>query len=211
MNAMQLGFALREKTIGVAVIEEVLSDLTLAKWASREEMHIAAADVPRAANPYGGFRVGGQSMPRPAPPRSSFADPDDVDPLRFLREQANPHNLYPQPSPETYPQPSLDDVDPLRPLEDSGLRRALLDAAVRRRRSAELRLLGLQREEINAPAASSALYPYKFAMGCIPNPAGAEPSGPPDDEPFRNPADRSADTPTRFEGARQDERGKKTG
>ena len=68
MNAMQLGFALKEKTIGVAVIEEVLSDLTLAKWAPQPEAHLSDPGAFRSQNPSGAFRVGGVSGPRPVSP-----------------------------------------------------------------------------------------------------------------------------------------------
>jgi hypothetical protein len=89
------------------------------------------------------------------------------------------------------------------------VRRALLDAAARRRRAAELRLLGIQREEGHTPAASSATYPYKFAMGCMPNPIGAETTPFPDDEQLRSQFASPADAPTRIEAAQQDEREEK--
>ena len=203
MNAMQLGFALQEKPIGVAVVEEVLSDLTLAKWAPRVESQAAQ---PR----HGGFQSGGQSGPwGHAQPRNSYPQvaADDVDPLLYLRNQANPRNATF--AEHDYQQPPTDDVDPLRPLADSAVRRALLDAAARRRRAAELRLMGIQREEGNTPAAGSATYPYKFAMGCMPTPNRAETVPFPDDEQLRSQLVNSADTPTGTEAAQQDEREEK--
>ena len=224
MNAMQLGFALKEKTIGVAVIEEVLSDLTLAKWAPRPEAHLSDPGPNRSHTPAGGFRVGGVSGPRPVSPpddpwatrihdyarsRPLHGPNDDVDPLLYLRDQ--PNLRYAQPLAEnTGPPVPTDDVDPLRPVNDGGVRRALLDAAVRRRRAAELRLMGLQREEGAAPAASSAVYPYKFAMGCMPNPTHSEATASPDDgERFRGPSGLVAEAEARLEAARQEEREKR--
>jgi hypothetical protein len=58
--------------------------------------------------------------------------------------------------------------DATRPEPESELRRVLLEASVQRRRAAELRLLGLQRQAGHVAVASQVLYPYKFAMGCVP-------------------------------------------
>ena len=208
MNAMQLGFALREKTIGVAVIEEVLSDLTLAKWAPRADSKGAYAGALQPRGPYGTFRAGSPSGPGgQTQTHYAQASEDDVDPLLFLRNQANPR--YAPLAAHDYVQPPTDDVDPLRPLGESAVRRALLDAAVRRRRAAELRLLSIQREEGRAPAAGSAAYPYKFAMGCMPNPVGADRTPFPDDEQLRSQFLSRADAPARLEAAQQDEREEK--
>jgi type II secretory pathway predicted ATPase ExeA len=195
MNAMQLGFVLRQKTIDVDVVQEVLSDLTLAKWALREEPELPP---PPTASRSGPFRVGSVSGPRQTPPPPPVFDDDPLlergyVPLRTarLQEQIN--------SGQDYPPSSTDDVDPLRPLEESNLRRALLDAAVRRRRAAELRLMGMQDEE----ARGKGMYPYKFAMGCIPNPTGSEPPADGDER-----ADRMDQAP-RLAASKRDE--KKTG
>ena len=222
MNAMQLGFVLKEQTIGVAVIEEVLSDLTLAKWAPRPEEHSSDPGAFRSHSPSGAFRVGGVSRPHPV---SQIEDPwamrvqdyarshqmpasnDDVDPLLYLRGQ--PNLRYTQPLAESMrPSSPTDDVDPLRPVNDGGVRRALLDAAVRRRRAAELRLMGPQRDESGAPVASSAVYPYKFAMGCMPNPTRSEEAAD-DGEPHRGPSGLAAEAEARLEAARQEEREKR--
>lgn len=173
MNAMQVGFALRQKTIDLDIVDEVLSDLTLAKWSFREQSQLPLPPKPSSNAP---FRVGGQSMSRPAPPPAFDDDPlleRGYVPLRTarLKEQVDSGE-------ERQPVPT-DDVDPLRPLEESNLRRALLDAAVRRRRAAELRLLGMQNEE-SGPSASKGTFPYKFAMGCIPNPTNGERDSPPE-------------------------------
>jgi general secretion pathway protein A len=50
INAMQLGFALRQKTIGPEVIEEVLADLTLAKWIPEAELPIAEMEAPKVCS-----------------------------------------------------------------------------------------------------------------------------------------------------------------
>ena len=225
MNAMQLGFVLKERTIGVAVVEEVLSDLTLARWAPMPEAHLSAPDAYPSPSPTGAFRVGGQSGGRPAATdpwaarvqeyarsHQLEASRDDVDPLQYLRDK--PSLRYAQPMAENMGSMShtahTDDVDPLRPVSDGGVRRALLDAAVRRRRAAELRLMGLQREESKAPADSPAAYPYKFAMGCMPTPRQPEaPSIPDDNQRFHGPGGVAAEAAARLEAARQEEREKR--
>jgi type II secretory pathway predicted ATPase ExeA len=223
MNAMQLGYVLKEKTIGVAVVEEVLSDLTLARWAPMPEALPSAPDAQPPYSASGVFRVGGQSGVRPRPPADPWAarvqeyarshqlqpSNDDVDPLLHLRNQ--PSLRYAQPMAENIgPMAPSDDADPLRPGNDGGVRRALLDAAVRRRRAAELRLMGLQREEGAAPADGPAAYPYKFAMGCMPNPSPAERSSTPDDdERLRSRSGVVAEAAERLEAARQEEREKR--
>jgi general secretion pathway protein A len=211
MNSMQLGFVLRQQTIGVDIVDEVLSDLTLAKWAHREESHLDPHLAPMAPPAHSGaFRVGGRSLARPAsPPPAPFADDPLVErgyvPLRTARLQEQVS------SGQEYPPPETDDVDPLRPLEESNLRRALLDAAVRRRRAAELRLLGLQTEDGHVPPASKGGYPYKFAMGCIPNPPAGKP------EPSNGSDERFQDRPGRpgstsqSDAERQEDTRKKTG
>ena len=67
INAMQLGFALRQRPIGPEVIEEVMADLTLAKWIPETEL--PAVDfpavefgVPKAPGNSMGFRVGAPSV-----------------------------------------------------------------------------------------------------------------------------------------------------
>ena len=224
MNAMQLGYVLKEQTIGVAIIEEVLSDLTLAKWAPMPEAELSGHGAYIPHSPSGVFRVGGQSGGRPGQPADPWAARvqeyarghqlpavnDDVDPLLYLRDQ--PNLRYTQPMAENIrPLPQIDDVDPLRPSTDNGVRRALLDAAVRRRRAAELRLMGLQREEVGAPPAKSAVYPYKFAMGIMPNPAPSEEeaSTPNGGQRASGPTGLVADAAARLEAARQKEREKR--
>ncbi len=223
MNAMQLGFVLKEKTIGVAIIEEVLSDLTLAKWAPMPEAQLSGPGAYTPHSPSGVFRVG-QSGARPGQPADPWAERvqeyarghqlpssnEDVDPLLYLRDQ--PNLRYTQPMAENLrPLAPTDDVDPLRPVSGNGVRRALLDAAVRRRRAAELRLMGLQRDGEGAPAAAWAVYPYKFAMGILPNPTGSEETSTPDDgERFRaGPSGLVAEAAARLEAARQEEREKR--
>jgi type II secretory pathway predicted ATPase ExeA len=207
MNAMQLGFGLREKLIGVDVVEEVLSDLTLARWAPETEAQPSELEAPKVQIRPPSFRVGGRSTPRPMPEHVPFADPDDVDPLLYLRDPSSTRARAraPRSSPEDQPpHSSEDDVDPLR------LRRALLDAAVRRRRAAELRLMGLQRDEGQEPA-NSAIYPYKFAMGCVPSPGEEEEASQKDEQQFRDATGRAQDSPAQIDSARRDTKGKKTG
>jgi hypothetical protein len=163
INAMQLGFALRQRPIGIEVIEEVMADLTLAKWIPEAlpaaeypavEYPAVGLEVPKTPGNPVGFRAG---APNP-PPASS----PELHPVVVREGAAGGSNVgIPRNARLAAP--------------ESELRRVLLEAAVQRQRAAELRLLGLRHKESQASAGSQPLYPYKFAMGCVPCPSGAEP------------------------------------
>lgn len=167
INAMQLGFALRQRPIGLEVIDEVMADLTLAKWIPEAELPAPEIELPPAPSNLVGFRGGAQTSPRTAP--------------------------SPEPLPAAVPQRAAVDTkisgrsveavavevvgnSPNAQLSapESELRRVLLEAAARRQRAAELRLLGLRYKESQASPDSQTLYPYMFAMGCVSCPAGVE-------------------------------------
>jgi general secretion pathway protein A len=159
INAMQLGFALRQRQIGPEAIEEVLADLTLAKWSPEVELPAVTIDAPKEAPKVSsnsvGFWAGAQNLPHPASPQAG------VEAQAPCRSQAPEESL-------------VDGQKSIRPAPQSELRRILLRAAMQRRRAAELRSLALRRKESHAAAAGVAIYPYQFAMGCVASPAGAE-------------------------------------
>ena len=155
INAMQLGFALRQRQIGQEAIEEVLADLTLAKWSPEVELPAVAIEAPKVSNNSVGFCAGAQNLPRPASPQA------EVEAQAPRRSQAPEESL-------------VDGQNSIRPAPQSELRRILLRAAMQRRRAAELRLLVVRRKESHAAVAGVALYPYQFAMGCVACPTGAE-------------------------------------
>jgi type II secretory pathway predicted ATPase ExeA len=200
INAMQLGFALHQRPIGLEVIDEVMADLTLAKWIPEAELPAVEFEGPKAPIGSVGFRVGAQSSPRslptPVPPRvpveaavfSHPVEPPAVEPLVNAR---NSQLSAPE----------------------SELRRALLEAAVQRRRAAELRSLGLRHKESQpASASSQTLYPYKFAMGCVPCPSGTEPAAfEGGNEQSGSPVLRAGGAATLGNGAEQQQEDKKTG
>jgi general secretion pathway protein A len=165
INAMQLGFALRQKPIGLEAVEEVLSDLTLAKWGPEAEQHIMDVEVPRSSSNSGGGLVGAPLSPRPTPPRELH--PDAMPQIVGARPWDTQYSPAATPAAEA-------GRNPMRPAPESDLRRVLLEAAAHRRRAAELRLIGLRLKENHSAASSQVLYPYKFAMGCVPSPAGGE-------------------------------------
>jgi general secretion pathway protein A len=155
INAMQLGFALRQRPIGLEVIDEVMADLTLAKWIPDVELPGVEFGVPKASSSSVGFRVGAQSEPRSATPRQPLPEAAPA----ILKVEANASDRSGQPL-----------ADP----PENGLRRVLLAASAHRRRAAELRLLGLRHKESPASGDGQVLYPYQFAMGCIPCPPAVE-------------------------------------
>ena len=163
INAMQLGFALRQRPIGPEVIEEVMADLTLAKWIPETEL--PAVDfpavefgVPKAPGNSMGFRVGAPNSPPPAP------SPQPL-PAVAARSAAGEAKSSSR---------SVEPVNSQLSAPESELRRVLLGAAARRQRAAELRLLGLRHKESQTSADSQTLYPYMFAMGCVSSPSGTE-------------------------------------
>jgi general secretion pathway protein A len=161
INAMQLGFALNQKPIGLEVIEEVLADLTLAKWAPEAQLRASAIETSAVSSGSMGFRVGGRSSSR-LPQRDLLPEP--VPPAAGVEAKASGPSAEPLEAAR----------NPIGPAPASDLRRVLLEAASHRRRAAELRLLGLRLREEQPAANSQALYPYKFAMGCVPSPTGGE-------------------------------------
>jgi general secretion pathway protein A len=181
INAMQLGFALHQRPIGLEVIEEVLADLTLAKWIPGAELPVTShVEVPKVSNSSLGFRVGAPSSARLSPPRDMAfgADPQRSEWETRVSLRA---------------EPPMDARGPARPDPEKELRRVLLEAAVHRRRAAELKLLGLRRQA--GDIAASAEFPYQFAMGCVPNPEGELAGAADGKEPSRRPNGAAEEAP----------------
>jgi type II secretory pathway predicted ATPase ExeA len=198
INAMQLGFALHQRPIGLEVIEEVLADLTLAKWIPEAKLQIAEIEAPKASSISVGFRVGAQSLPRPAPPRESL--PEAVPQTEGASARVSSRSE----------EPLADAQSTIRPVPESDLRRVLLEAATQRRRAAELRLIGQRLKEGQAAATGQTLYPYKFAMGCVPCPGEDNATSAGDDAQSGSPIRQAGEAPPLPEGAQPDE-DKKTG
>jgi general secretion pathway protein A len=162
INAMQLGFALRQRPIGLEVIDEVMADLTLAKWIPDVELPGVELGAPKVSSGSVGFRVGAPSESRPATPRQPL--PEAAPAASKVEANASDRSGEPLADPQSSQ----------RAQPENGLRRALLAASAHRRRAAELRLLGLRHKESPASADGQVLYPYQFAMGCIPCPPAME-------------------------------------
>ncbi len=201
INAMQLGFALRQRPIGLDVIEEVMADLTLAKWIPETELPVVEFEVPKAPSNSVGFRVGAQSAPRPAP--LPVPPPAAVPQVAAVEAAAVEAKVSSRPVEPLSGKPVLEVGNSLLPSPESELRRVLLGAAARRQRAAELRLLGLRYKESQASADSQTLYPYMFAMGCVPSPAGVEPETLEGSEQSGSRMPRSGEAPAPGGGAQQ--------
>jgi len=172
INSMQLGFALRQRPIGPEVIDEVMADLTLAKWIPEAELPaVEKIEAPKASNNLVGFRVGAQSAPSPVPAPEPL--PAVVPQSATVEPKVSSRSVEPAEPLPAKPLPEAGNA-PL-PEPESELRRALLGAAARRQRAAELRVLGLRYKESQASADGQTLYPYMFAMGCVPCPSATEP------------------------------------
>jgi type II secretory pathway predicted ATPase ExeA len=201
INAMQLGFALRQRPIGPEVIDEVMADLTLAKWIPEAELPAIEPEAPKASSSSVGFWAGAQSSPRsvPSPGPLPAAVPQGAANISSRPVEA----LSMNPLVGTWNSPLA--------APESELRRVLLGAAVQRKRAAELRLLGLRHKESQTSASSQPLYPYKFAMGCVPCPAGAEQDAFEYTEPSGSPMDQAGEVSPLGEGAQREQQDKKTG
>ena len=204
INAMQLGFALRQRPIGLEVIDEVMADLTLAKWIPETELPVVEFEVPKAPSNAVGFRVGAPSLPRPAP------SPEPLPPA--VPQCAGVEAEVSSRSAESLSvKPLVEASNSLLSAPESELRRALLGAAARRQRAAELRLLGLRYKESQASPDSQTLYPYMFAMGCVSCPAGVEQdSFEGGNEQSRSPISTAGEAPA-IPGGAQLQADKKTG
>ena len=153
INAMQLGFALRQRPIGLDVIEEVMADLTLAKWIPETELPVVEFEAPKAPSNSVGFRVGAQSAPRPAP--LPVPPPAAVPQVAAVEAAAVEAKVSSRPVEPLSGKPVLEVGNSLLPSPESELRRVLLGAAARRQRAAELRLLGLRYKESQAVSRQS--------------------------------------------------------
>jgi general secretion pathway protein A len=216
INAMQLGFALRQRPIGIEVIDEVLADLTLAKWVPENSLPIAELEVPKPSNSSVGFRVGAQSSPRPTPLRETFSEmaPPRAERETFLDTAPPRAEVEAKVPSRSVVEPAGNARSAIRPVLEDDLRRVLLEAAAQRRRAAEIRLIGIRHKESHAPSSGVALYPYKFAMGCVPSPTEGMPDiSPVGEEQSQSPIDPAGETPPIREGAKWEEmkNNKKTG
>jgi general secretion pathway protein A len=205
INAMQLGFALRQRPIGLEVIDEVMSDLTLAKWIPEAELPAVEIEAPKVSNSPVGFRVGAQNSPRSVPSPEPL--PTAVPLGAGVEAKGSSSSVEP-----LSVKPLGEARNSLLSSPESELRRVLLGAAARRQRAAELRLLGLRYKESQASSDSQTLYPYMFAMGCVSCPSGAEQDtfevG---HEPSLGPICRAGEASTLGAEAQQERNDKKTG
>jgi len=134
VNAMQLGFAMRQLPITIEAVEEVLGDLTLAKWMPEAELPLSGmpmAEVPESTGP---FRVGASVVSRSEAPRESAAT-GNAAPIE-INASAAPATQVPEEN---------------RARRQDVLyrerQRAVLRAAAQRRYTAELRLRGVRKLE----------------------------------------------------------------
>jgi general secretion pathway protein A len=149
INAMQLGFALRQKKISVEVIEEVLSDLFLSRGPQAETSKEGPAIEPQLA----GIE---EKAPSPLPkPKVSSTPAEPIIPRIFDEPWAS----------NTPIESSCMGVLPLR--EE---RKDSSGDDHQKRPAAEVSKPKLVEEEGEAPVSSRVKFPYTFAMGCVPRP-----------------------------------------
>lgn len=149
INAMQLGFALRQKKISIEVIEEVLSDLFLSRGPQSETLK----ETPAAASQFAEIEA---KAPSPLPePKASSTAPEPIIP-----------RIFDEPWASNTPIDSTC-LGALTPREE---RKNSPEDGRQQQPVAQVPKPGMGNEEDQATKTPRARFPYTFAMGCIPRP-----------------------------------------